>query len=85
MEHNSTGTNGDPTVKTPYKDDPEYGNGSEVYYKPSGSVNMRKSTSLKAKVLTTIPKGYKTRGNRDSRLLKNYLQKLFWICPSFSS
>ena len=70
MEHNSTGTNGDPTVKTPYKNDPEYGDGSSVYYKPSGSVNMRKSASLKAKVLTTIPKGTKLEGTETQGFLK---------------
>ena len=70
MSHNSTGTNGDPSIKTPYKDDPEYGNGSSVYYKPSGTVNMRKSTSLKAKVLTTIPKGTKLEGTETQGFLK---------------
>ena len=70
MSHNSTGTNGDPSIKTPYKDDPEYGNGSEVYYQPSGTVNMRKSTSLKAKVLTTIPKGTKLEGTETQGFLK---------------
>ena len=70
MEHNSTGTNGDPSVKQPYKNDPEYGDGSSVYYKPSGSVNMRKSASLKAKVLTTIPKGTKLEGTETQGFLK---------------
>ena len=70
MSHNSTGTNGDPSIKTPYKDDPEYGNGSYVYYQPSGTVNMRKSTSLKAKVLTTIPKGTKLEGTETQGFLK---------------
>ena len=70
MSHNSTGTNGDPSIKTPYKDNPEYGNGSEVYYQPSGTVNMRKSTSLKAKVLTTIPKGTKLEGIETQGFLK---------------
>ena len=70
MSHNSTGTNGDPSIKIPYKNDPEYGNGSYVYYQPSGSVNMRKSTSLKAKVLTTIPKGTKLEGTETQGFLK---------------
>ena len=70
MSHNSTGTNGDPSIKTPYKDNPEYGNGSEVYYQPSGTVNMRKSTSLKAKVLTKIPKGTKLEGTETQGFLK---------------
>ena len=70
MEHNSTGTNGDPTVKTPYKNDPEYGDGSYVYYQPSGAVNMRKSTSLKAQVLTKIPKGTKLEGTETQGFLK---------------
>ena len=70
MEHNSTGTNGDPTVKTPYKNDPEYGDGSSVYYKPSGNVNMRKSADLKAKVLTKIPKGTKLEGTETQGFLK---------------
>ena len=70
MSHNSTGTNGDPSIKTPYKDDPDYGNGSYVYYQPSGTVNMRKSTSLKAKVLTTIPKGTKLEGTETQGFLK---------------
>ena len=70
MDHNSTGTNGDPSVKTPYKNDPEYGDGSSVYYQPSGSVNMRKSTSLKSQVLTTIPKGTKLEGTETQGFLK---------------
>ena len=70
MSHNSTGTNGDPSIKTPYKNDPEYGNGSYTYYQPSGSVNMRKSASLKAKVLTTIPKGTKLEGTETKGFLK---------------
>ena len=70
MSHNSTGTNGDPSIKTPYKDDPDYGNGSYVYYQPSGTVNMRKSASLKAKVLTTIPKGTKLEGTETQGFLR---------------
>ena len=70
MDHNSTGTNGDPTVKTPYKNDPEYGNGKYYYYLPKGNVNMRKSTSLKAQVLTKIPKGTKLEGTETQGFLK---------------
>ena len=70
MEHNSTGTNGDPTVKTPYKNDPDYGNVTYYQYKTKGNVNMRKSTSLKAQVLTKIPKGTKLEGEETQGFLK---------------
>ena len=62
MDHNSTGTNGDPTVKTPYKNDPDYGNVPNTYYKTTAELNLRKSASLKSKVLIVIPKGTKLEG-----------------------
>ena len=70
MSHNSTGTNGDPSIKTPYKNDPDYGNVTHVIYRTSGTVNMRKSTSLKAQVLTKIPKGTKLEGTETQGFLK---------------
>ena len=70
MEHNSTGTNGDPTVKTPYKNDPDYGNVTSVYYKTTAELNLRKSASLKSKVLTVIPKGTKLEGTMEKGFLK---------------
>ena len=70
MDHNSTGTNGDPTAKTPYKNDPDYGNVTYYQYKTKGNVNMRKSTSLKAQILTKIPKGTKLEGTETQGFLK---------------
>ena len=70
MEHNSTGTNGDPTVKTPYKNDPDYGNVPNTYYKTTAELNLRKSASLKSKVLIVIPKGTKLEGTTEQGFLK---------------
>ena len=70
MSHNSTGTNGDPSIKTPYKNDPEYGNVSHAIYKSRGAVYMRKTPSLKAAILTTIPKGTKLEGTETKGFLK---------------
>ena len=70
MDHNSTGTNGDPTVKTPYKNDPEYGNVPNYYYKTTAELNLRKSASLKSKVLLVIPKGTKLEGTASEGFLK---------------
>ena len=70
MSHNSTGTNGDPSIKTPYKDDPEYGNGTQVYYKTTAELNLRKSASLKSKVLIVVPKGTKLEGTVEKGFLK---------------
>lgn len=70
MSHNSTGTNGDPSIKIPYKNDPDYGNGNYYYYLPKGTVNMRKSASLKAQVLTKIPKGTKLEGTETQGFLR---------------
>ena len=70
MSHNSTGTNGDPSIKTPYKNDPDYGNVPTTYYKTTAELNLRKSASLKAKVLTVIPKGTKLEGTMEKGFLK---------------
>ena len=70
MSHNSTGTNGDPSIKTPYKNDPDYGNVSQAIYKSRGAVYMRKTPSLKAAILTTIPKGTKLEGTETKGFLK---------------
>ena len=71
MSHNSTGKNGDPYIKTPYDDDPDYGKVPYAYYLPRyRTVNMRKSTSLKSQVLTKIPAGTKLEGTETQGFLK---------------
>ncbi len=70
MEHNSTGTNGDPTVKTPYSNDPGYSNETSVYYKTTANLNMRKSASLSAQVLLVVPKDTKLEGTVSNDWLK---------------
>ena len=70
MDHNSTGTNGDPSVKQPYKNDPDYGNVPNTYYKTTAELNLRKSASLKSKVLIVIPKGTKLEGTTEQGFLK---------------
>ena len=70
MSHNSTGTNGDPSIKTPYSNDPGYSNGTSVYYKTTASLNLRKSVSLKSKVLIVVPKGTKLEGTIEKGFLK---------------
>ena len=70
MDHNSTGTNGDPSIKTPYDNDPDYGKLPVTYYKTTAKLFLRKSPSLKAQVLIVIPKGTKLEGTKQKGFLK---------------
>ena len=80
MSHNSTGTNGDPTVKTPYKNDPDYGNVPNTYYETKVNLNLRKSASLKAAVLTVIPKGTKLEGTETKGFLRTTYKNFTGYC-----
>ena len=80
MDHNSTGTNGDPTVKTPYKNDPDYGNVPNTYYKTTAKLNLRKSASLKSKVLIVVPKGTKLEGTVEKGFLKTTYKNKTGYC-----
>ncbi|MGM9543635.1 MAG: SH3 domain-containing protein [Romboutsia timonensis] len=63
MHHNSTGTNGDPTKKIPYKDDDSQttSGATTTYYvvKTSPTCNVRKSASTKASIIGTLKYGSK--------------------------
>lgn len=63
MHHNSTGTNGDPSIKKPYKDDDSQSTSgaTTTYYKVSASptCNVRKSASLKATIIGRMKYGTK--------------------------
>lgn len=61
MSHNSSGTNGDPSVKKPYSNETASAiTGIQVpYYVTTCKTYMRKSRSSKGKVLKTLAKGTK--------------------------
>ena len=80
MSHNSSGTNGDPSIKTPYDDDPDYGKVPTTYYKTTAALNLRKSASLKAQVLIVIPKGTKLEGTKEKGFLKTTYKNKTGYC-----
>lgn len=84
MDHNSTGTNGDPTVKTPYDNDPDYGKLPITYYETKVNLNLRKSASLKSKVLIVIPKGTKLEGEVAKGFLKTTYKDKKGYCDASS-
>ena len=80
MSHNSTGKNGDPYIKTPYDDDPDYGKLPVTYYKTTANLNLRKSASFKSQILTVIPKGTKLEGTKTKNFLKTTYKSFTGYC-----